>query len=167
MGKTIKSQITMQMVISLVLAILVCELLSVSSLQNNMTTQAGNFVEVQAVTNANVVNEWLVEQGNIVHTIRNGVAFMNTKDTDQIMDYLEVNLAENEDVLMYYVLPMMAAYSRRIIPGWIWIRRRETGGKWPLRRIIKRMPDIMRKSAAVWDRMLPESAIPSVPSTAS
>ena len=84
----------MQTVISLVLAILLCELLSVSTLQNNMTTQAGNFVETQAGTNANVVNEWLVEDGNIVHTIRNGVAFMNTKDTDQIMDYLEVNLAD-------------------------------------------------------------------------
>ena len=84
----------MQTVISLVLAILLCELLSVSTLQNNMTTQARNFVEAQAGTNANVVNEWLVEEGNIVHTIRNGVAFMNTKDTDQIMDYLEVNLAD-------------------------------------------------------------------------
>lgn len=84
----------MQTVISLVLAILLCELLSVRTLQNNMTTQAGNFVEAQAGTNANVVNEWLVEDGNIVHTIRNGVAFMNTKDTDQIMDYLEVNLAD-------------------------------------------------------------------------
>ena len=84
----------MQTVISLGLAILLCELLSVSTLQNNMTTQAGNFVEAQAGTNANVVNEWLVEDGNIVHTIRNGVAFMNTKDTDQIMDYLEVNLAD-------------------------------------------------------------------------
>lgn len=84
----------MQTVISLVLAILLCELLSVSTLQNNMTTQAGNFVEAQAGTNANVVNEWLVEDGKIVHTIRNGVAFMNTKDTDQIMDYLEVNLAD-------------------------------------------------------------------------
>ncbi|GMU13357.1 hypothetical protein WAL17_17870 [Waltera acetigignens] len=84
----------MQTVISLVLAILLCELLSVSILQNNMTTQARNFVEAQAGTNANVVNEWLVEDGNIVHTIRNGVAFMNTKDTDQIMDYLEVNLAD-------------------------------------------------------------------------
>ena len=29
-----------------------------------------------------------------MHTIRNGVTFMNTKDTDQIMDYLEVNLAD-------------------------------------------------------------------------
>lgn len=84
----------MRTVISLVLAILLCELLSVSTLQNNMTTQAGNFVEAQAGTNANVVNEWLVEEGNIVHTIRNGMAFMNTKDTDQIMDYLEVNLAD-------------------------------------------------------------------------
>lgn len=84
----------MRTVISLVLAILLCELLSVSTLQNNMTTQARNFVEAQAGTNANVVNEWLVEDGNIVHTIRNGVAFMNTKDTDQIMDYLEVNLAD-------------------------------------------------------------------------
>lgn len=84
----------MRTVISLVLAILLCELLSVSTLQNNMTTQARNFVEAQAGTNANVVNEWLVEEGNIVHTIRNGVAFMNTKDTDQIMDYLEVNLAD-------------------------------------------------------------------------
>lgn len=84
----------MQTVISLVLAILLCELLSVRTLQNNMTTQARNFVEAQAGTNANVVNEWLVEDGNIVHTIRNGVAFMNTKDTDQIMDYLEVNLAD-------------------------------------------------------------------------
>lgn len=84
----------MQTVISLVLAILLCELLSVSTLQNNMTSQARNFVEAQAGTNANVVNEWLVEEGNIVHTIRNGVAFMNTKDTDQIMDYLEVNLAD-------------------------------------------------------------------------
>lgn len=84
----------MQTVISLVLAILLCELLSVSTLQNNMTTQARNFVEAQAGTNANVVNEWLVEEGKIVHTIRNGMAFMNTKDTDQIMDYLEVNLAD-------------------------------------------------------------------------
>ena len=84
----------MQTVISLVLAILLCELLSVSTLQNNMTTQARNFVEAQAGTNANVVNEWLVEDGKSVHTIRNGVAFMNTKDTDQIMDYLEVNLAD-------------------------------------------------------------------------
>lgn len=114
MGKTIKSKITMQTVLSLVLAILLCELLSVSSLKSNLTTQARSFVDAQADTNASVVNEWLVEQGNIVHTIRNGVAFMNTKDTDQIMDYLEVNLAENKDALMYYVC---FAYDGGVFPA--------------------------------------------------
>lgn len=114
MGKTIKSKITMQTVLSLVLAIVFCELLSVSSLKSNLTTQARSFVDAQADTNAGVVNEWLVEQGNIVHTIRNGVAFMNTKDTDQIMDYLEVNLAENKDALMYYVC---FAYDGGVFPA--------------------------------------------------
>ena len=47
----------MQTVISLVLAILLCELLSVSTLQNNMTTQARNFVEAQAGTPAVVVEQ--------------------------------------------------------------------------------------------------------------
>ena len=117
----------MQTVISLVLAILLCELLSVSTLQNNMTTQARNFVEAQAGTNANVVNEWLVEEGNIVHTIRNGVAFMNTE----------------------------GYRSDHGLSG------SESG-----RRIIKTMPDIMRKSAAVWGRMLPVSASPFILSMA-
>ena len=49
------------------------------------------------------MNEWLSEQGNIAHTITNAVAFMNTKDPDTIMNYLEKNLSENKDALMYYV----------------------------------------------------------------
>ena len=106
----------MRTVISLVLAILLCELLSVSTLQNNMTTQAGNFVEAQAGTNANVVNEWLVEDGNIVHTIRNGVAFMNTKDTDQIMDYLEVNLAKDYKNDAGYYAEVSTERSKRYFP---------------------------------------------------
>lgn len=114
MRKTIKSKITMQTLLSLVLTILICELLSVSALQNNMTTQARNFVEAQAQANANVVNEWLAEQGNIVHTICDGVVFLNTKDTDRIMDYLEVNLAENKDALMYYVC---FAYEGGVFPA--------------------------------------------------
>lgn len=103
MGKTIKSKITFQMMISLILAILICELISVNTLQSSMKAQTKEYVEAQATANAAVVNEWLAEQGNIVHTVCNGVTFMNTKNTEEIMDYLEVNLAENESALMYYV----------------------------------------------------------------
>lgn len=56
----------------------------------------------EAQTNAEVMNEWLKKQGDVVHTIRNTLAFMDTKDKQDIMDYLENCLAENDAALMYY-----------------------------------------------------------------
>ncbi len=103
MGKTIKGKITVQTIIYMIIAILVCEMVSVNALNRNMTSQTKTYVKAQAQTNANIVNEWLVEQGNIIHTLTNAIAFMNTKDTDKIMDYLEKNLKENKDALMYYL----------------------------------------------------------------
>jgi methyl-accepting chemotaxis protein len=67
-----------------------------------MTEQAETLVNAQAEDNADIVNEWLAEQGNIVHTIRDAIAHMDTDDYEDIMDYLEVNLESNEYALMYY-----------------------------------------------------------------
>ncbi len=112
--RTINRKITVQVIIYMILAIIVCELISVTTLKNNMTAQTKNYVSAQAETNANIVNEWLEKQGDIVHTISNAVAFMNTKDTDQIMDYLEKNLDQNPDALMYYVC---FAYDGGVFPA--------------------------------------------------
>lgn len=87
----------------LLVALVICELVSVVTLNANMTSQSKLYINAEAQTNAGVVNEWLIEQGNIAHTITNAVAFMNTKDPDTIMNYLEKNLSENKDALMYYV----------------------------------------------------------------
>lgn len=103
MKKTIKGKITLQTAIYLILTIIVCEVVAVSALQRNMTTQAENYVSMQAAVNADVVDEWLKEQGNIVHTLRNAIAYMDNKDSKVIMDYLEANLKENENALMYYI----------------------------------------------------------------
>ena len=103
MRKTIKGKITVQTIMYLLVALVICELVSVVTLNANMTSQSKLYINVEAQTNAGVVNEWLIEQGNIAHTITNAVAFMNTKDPDTIMNYLEKNLSENKDALMYYV----------------------------------------------------------------
>lgn len=87
----------------LLVVLVICELVSVVTLNANMTSQSKLYINAEAQTNAGVVNEWLIEQGNIAHTITNAVAFMNTKDPDTIMNYLEKNLSENKDALMYYV----------------------------------------------------------------
>lgn len=101
--KSIKGKITCQIIMYIILAIVVCEAVSVNSLRTNMTKQTENYVQMQSEKSAGIVNEWLQEQGNIVHTVRDAVAFMNTKDTNKIMDYLEANLSENQNALMYYV----------------------------------------------------------------
>lgn len=101
--KSIKGKITCQIILYIILAIVVCEAVSVNSLRTNMTKQTENYVQMQSEKSAGIVNEWLQEQGNIVHTVRDAVAFMNTKDTNKIMDYLEANLSENQNALMYYV----------------------------------------------------------------
>ena len=103
MRKTIKGKITEQTIMYLLVALVICELVSVVTLNANMTSQSKLYINAEAQTNAGVVNEWLIEQGNIAHTITNAVAFMNTKDPDTIMNYLEKNLSENKDALMYYV----------------------------------------------------------------
>lgn len=103
MMRTIRGKITLQTALFLILTIVICEVVSVNSLRTNMTSQAEDFVKAEAGSNADVINEWLTEQGSIVHTLRNAVAYMDNKDTEFIMDYLEVNLKDNPYALMYYV----------------------------------------------------------------
>lgn len=103
MKKTIKGKLTFNTAVFIVIAIIVCEIVSVNALKSNMTNQTKQYVSKEAQTNARVINEWLQGQANTVHTITNTIAFMNTKDTDHVMDYLEKALSENKEALMYYL----------------------------------------------------------------
>jgi methyl-accepting chemotaxis protein len=112
--RTIKGKITLQSAVYLIVAIIICEIVSIGTLKVNMTSRAQEYVNMEAQNNADLVNEWLVEQGNIVHTIRGAIAHMDSLDTDDIMDYLEENLAENENALMYY---LCLAYDGGVFPA--------------------------------------------------
>ena len=114
MTKTIRGKITLQTALYLILTIIVCEVVAVNALQSNMTTQTRNYVTSEAEVNADIVSEWLEGQADIVHTLRNAVAYMNDKDAGRIMDYLEANLAENEDALMYYIC---FGYNGGVLPA--------------------------------------------------
>lgn len=101
--KTIKGKITLQTAVYLILTIIVCEFVGATALRNNMTEQTKNYIQMESENNADIIDEWLEEQSMIVHTMRNAIAYMNTKDADTIMNYLEGNLKENENALMYYL----------------------------------------------------------------
>lgn len=101
--KTIRGSITLRTALYLIVTIIVCEIVAVSLLSRNMAKQAKDYVREEAKNNAGMVNEWLREQGSVVHTIRNAMAYVNDADKEFLMDYLEDALAANENALMYYV----------------------------------------------------------------
>jgi methyl-accepting chemotaxis protein len=57
----------------------------------------------EASGNAKVMNQWILEQESIVHTMCTALAETDVGDTNAVMDYLEKNLSENDAALMYYL----------------------------------------------------------------
>lgn len=100
--QTIKGRIAILITICTLVIIVAMVANTAVSTRNTMTSDAKQLLQENAEGNANIINQWLTEQANIVHTLRNGLQYMNNSNTNAIMDYLEVNLSENESALMYY-----------------------------------------------------------------
>lgn len=111
---TIKGQIELIITLCTIFIIAVICVINGISTRNIMVSSEKQLLEKTANTTSNVINEWLEEQADIVHTMRNALAFMDRKDTEAIMDYLELNLAENENALMYYCC---FAYDKGVFPA--------------------------------------------------
>lgn len=111
---TIKGQIELTITLCTIFIIAVICVINGISTRNIMVSSEKELLEKTANTTTNVINEWLEEQADIVHTMRNALAFMDRKDTEAIMDYLELNLAENENALMYYCC---FAYDKGVFPA--------------------------------------------------
>lgn len=102
MKRTIKGNLVITTAICTVLIILITALANGISTSRVTVNGKKELLKETADTNAEVMDEWLTKQGEIIHTIRNTLAFMNTKDKQEIMDYLESCLAQNDAALMYY-----------------------------------------------------------------
>lgn len=99
---TIKGRIAILITVCTLVIIAVMIVISAISINNIMISDEKQLLQEDAESNANTINQWLDEQSNIVHTLGIGLQYMDNSDTDAIMDYLEINLAENKEALMYY-----------------------------------------------------------------
>lgn len=111
---TIKGQIELIITLCTIFIIAVICIINGVSTKNIMVSNEKELLEKTASTTSDVINGWLEEQADIVHTMRNALAYMDRKDTDAIMDYLELNLAENENALMYYCC---FGYDKGVFPA--------------------------------------------------
>lgn len=107
---------------SVVAAVTLCTVIMIvlTAITNGISTTSATvsgekqLLSEEAELNADLMNEWISGQGDVVHTIRNTIQFMDSDDTEQIMDYLEICLNDNEAALMYYCC---FAYDGGVFPA--------------------------------------------------
>ena len=99
---SIKGRIIMYVMLCTVVIIAVTACINTVVLRDALKTSEQELLMTEAESNSDVIDEWLIRQGDIVKTMQSALEIMDSNDKEAIMDFLEVNLANNEDALMYY-----------------------------------------------------------------
>ncbi len=99
---SIKGSIIIYVVLSIILIIVVTAAINSIVLNTALKTSEHSILSTEAESTSDIIDEWLVGQANIVETMKNALVTMDKDDTKGIMDFLESNLANNDDALMYY-----------------------------------------------------------------
>ncbi len=112
--QTVKGKVSVFVTICILIIILVFQVCSSVVVNNLLTQDSKEELGVYAEENARTISEWMEKQADILTTIRDSLVFMGDTDHERIMDYLEQNLAESEDALMYYTC---FEYDKSVLPA--------------------------------------------------
>ena len=99
---SIKGRIILYVVLCTIVMIAVTAVINSIVLKDALITSEYDILIEEAESNSDIIDEWLIRQADIVETMKSALATMDSENKDGIMDFLEENLAENEDALMYY-----------------------------------------------------------------
>lgn len=101
-GGSIKGRIILYAALSMVLIIAVTAVINSIVLSEALKASEHSVLAAEAEGTGDIIDEWLVGQANIIETMKNALEKMHKEDPEAIMDFLEVNLAQNDAALMYY-----------------------------------------------------------------
>lgn len=101
-GSTIKGKIILYVAVSTIVMIAITALINSIVLNSALKTSEHNVLAAKAEGTSDIIDDWLTGQADVVETIKNALEGMEKNDSEAIMDFLEKNLADNEDALMYY-----------------------------------------------------------------
>lgn len=99
---SIKGRIILYVALSTIVIIAVTAVINSIVLKDALKTSEHIILEAEAESTSDIIDEWLVRQSSIVETMKSALENMDKDDKDGIMDFLEANLAKNDDALMYY-----------------------------------------------------------------
>lgn len=127
---SIKGNIICYVALCTIIILAVTATLNSVVMRNVLVTNGHNTLAEKAESTGELIDEWLVRQSYIVDTMKSGLETMKRGNMDAVMDYLEANLSQNPDALMYYCcFGYDGGFFRRTTLPWIWIPAQEAGGQ--------------------------------------
>lgn len=99
---SIKGRVILYVTLSSVLMIAVTALVYSLVLNSALKTSEHAALVAEIDGTSDIIDEWLVGQANIIETMKSALEDMDKEDPEAIMDFLEANLNNNDDALMYY-----------------------------------------------------------------
>lgn len=111
---SIKGRIMIYVALSTILIIAVTAVINGVVLNGALKSSEHSVLVTEAESTSDIIDEWLVRQADIVETMKSALVRMDKEDTDSIMDFLEANLANNDDALMYY---FCFGYNGGVLPA--------------------------------------------------
>lgn len=99
---SIKGRIILYVALCTIVIIAVTAALSSIVLKDALQTSEHNVLIAEAEGTGDTIDQWLIRQADIVETMKSALAEMDKDDREGIMDFLETNLSQNKDALMYY-----------------------------------------------------------------
>lgn len=99
---SIKGRIILYVALCTIVIIAVTAALSSIVLKDALQTSEHNVLIAEAEGTGDTIDQWLIRQADIVETMKGALAEMDKDDREGIMDFLETNLSQNQDALMYY-----------------------------------------------------------------
>ena len=99
---SIKGRIILYVALCMIAIIAVTAVVNSLVLYDALKTSEHSVLVAETESTSEIIDEWLVRQADIVKTMKSSLETMDKDDKDAIMDFLEVNLKNNDDALMYY-----------------------------------------------------------------
>lgn len=99
---SIKGRIILYVALCTIVIIAVTAALSSIVLKDALQTSEHNVLIAEAEGTGDTIDQWLIRQADIVETMKSALEEMDKNNREGIMDFLETNLSQNKDALMYY-----------------------------------------------------------------
>ncbi len=112
--RTVKGKVSVFVTICILVIIFMFQVCSSVVVNNLLEKDSREELSIFARDSARTIGEWMERQAGLLTEIKDSLEFHGYTDHERIMDYLEKNLAENSDALMYYVC---FAYDKSVLPA--------------------------------------------------